>query len=302
MIECRAPLNPQEFEQYYQLRWQILRAPWQQAKGSEQDDLESQSIHRLIINDEKQVIAIGRLHFTGNDTAQIRYMAVAELCHGQGFGQAIIKALEQVACQFGVTTIHLNAREQALGFYQRLGYQGGQVSHVLYDEIKHISMKKQLIPSTQTSSTEVIDLVETWHKTIPLSKAMGVNITRYDQKTLVTTCDQLFNKNLHNTMFAGSIYTLATLTGWGWVALKLKEKSLTGDIVLAEAQVKYISPIEGIAFALTDEGNSEPNFLRLIEQRNEKITLTVNVCSGEKVAARFIASYVVKPKKENNGC
>lgn len=302
MIECRAPQNPQEFEQYYQLRWQILRAPWQQARGSEQDELESQSIHRLILNDKKQVIAIGRLHFTGNNTAQIRYMAVAESCHGQGFGQAIIKALEQVASQLGVTTINLNAREQALGFYQRLGYHGDKISHLLFDEIKHIAMQKQLIQSPQVLSTEVINLVETWHKTIPLSKAMGVNITSYNQTTLVATCDLLFNKNLHNTMFAGSIYTLATLTGWGWVALKLEEKSLTGDIVLAEAQVKYISPIEGIAFALTDDGNSEPDFSRLSEQRNEKISLTVNVFSGETVAARFIASYVVKPKKENKEC
>lgn len=302
MIECRAPQNPQEYQQYYHLRWQMLREPWQQAKGTEQDELESQSIHRLIINDKKQVLAVGRLHFTSNNTAKIRYMAVADTCHGQGLGRVIIEALEKVASKFGVTIISLNAREQALGFYQRLGYQGEQVSHVLYDEIKHIAMQKQLTLSIQTSSDEVTNLVNTWHTTIPLSKAVGIRITYYDQKTVVTTCDESFNKNLHNTMFAGSIYTLATLTGWGWVALKLQEKSLVGSVVLAGAEIKYISPIEGIAYAATDVDNYLPEFSRLINQRNEKITLAVNVFSGEKIAARFTATYVVIPKKENNEC
>ncbi|GAA5132334.1 bifunctional GNAT family N-acetyltransferase/hotdog fold thioesterase [Thalassotalea piscium] len=299
MIECRAPQNPQEYEQYYQLRWQTLRAPWQQPLGSEQDELETQSVHRMVINEQGQVIAIGRLHFTNHNNAQIRYMAVADSFHGQGLGRVIIDALEQVAKKFGVATITLNAREQAVGFYQKLGYQGDLVSHVLFGEIKHIAMHKLLKSAISKHPLAVKELEHTWHTTIPMSKAMGINITYYDQKKLVTTCDLNINKNLHNTMFAGSIYTLATLAGWGWLALQLHEKQLQGDIVLAEAEVKYLSPVEGIAYATTSDKNELSEFTRLKNGRNEKVTLTVNITSGEKVAAQFIATYVVKNRKMN---
>ena len=294
MIECRAPENAAEFEQYYQLRWKILREPWQQLKGSEQDELESQSIHRLIINEKKHILAIGRLHFTGNGCAQIRYMAVDNNYSGQGLGRQIIESLEQAARRFGVNTIQLNAREAAKGFYLQLGYQGEKYSHTLFNNVKHIAMEKQLNKPVNVPSAAV-NLVNIWHTTIPLSKAMGIAITRFDQQVLTTTCDLTFNKNIHHTMFAGSIYTLATLTGWGLIHLAIEKQALVGDVVLAEAAVKYVAPIEGVAFAQVE--NHTLSFERLLRQRNERITLSVNVFSGEKIAATYTATYVVKPKR-----
>lgn len=35
----KSPQTRDEFFAYYDLRWQILLAPWNQPKGSEQDDL-----------------------------------------------------------------------------------------------------------------------------------------------------------------------------------------------------------------------------------------------------------------------
>ena len=52
----REPNSPKEWEEYYQLRWQILRAPLQLDKGSEKDDLEGSSIHRAIIGDDNMVL------------------------------------------------------------------------------------------------------------------------------------------------------------------------------------------------------------------------------------------------------
>ena len=39
----RAPSTEKEFERYRDLRWGILRAPWNQPKGSEVDELESKA-------------------------------------------------------------------------------------------------------------------------------------------------------------------------------------------------------------------------------------------------------------------
>ena len=106
MTSCRAPKNTEEFEKYYQLRWQVLRKPWGQPLGSEQDEFEKQSFHRMIVDEQQQVLAIGRLQRSGQYEGQIRYMAVRKQFQGQGLGQQITKVLEQLAIELGLKNIH----------------------------------------------------------------------------------------------------------------------------------------------------------------------------------------------------
>jgi len=137
-------MTQQEFERYYQFRWKMLRQPWQQPLGSEQDSLEQQSVHRMMVNHEQQVVAVGRLHKVNERQAQIRYMAVDSNYQGQGLGKKIIQALEAEASRQGLTSITLNARESAVSFYENSGYQVKGFSHMLYDELRHITMTKEL--------------------------------------------------------------------------------------------------------------------------------------------------------------
>ncbi|XPE67852.1 YiiD C-terminal domain-containing protein [Shigella boydii] len=41
--------------------------------------------------------------------------------------------------------------------------------------------------------------------------------------------------NPHHTLFAGSLFSLATLTGWGLIWLMLRERHLGGTIIWAVA-------------------------------------------------------------------
>ena len=145
----RQPNTRDEWKQYYHLRWQILRQPWNQPPGSEKDELEDQSIHRIAAiekNNSLQIIAVARLHYTENNTAQIRYMAVDEHFRLKGIGQKILLSLENTAKKEMVTSIELNARESAVPFYQANQYQIIGPGHLLYDEIRHKKMKKILLP------------------------------------------------------------------------------------------------------------------------------------------------------------
>jgi len=142
-IIIRQPQSSQEWEQYFELRWQLLRQPWQQARGSEKDELEKRSTHRLAISDNK-IIAVGRLHFTDNTQAQIRYMAVAKEHQRQGLGKLILNSLEQAAREKNIKSISLNARESAIRFYQSCHYQLAEQTHTLYNSIKHYRMYKHL--------------------------------------------------------------------------------------------------------------------------------------------------------------
>lgn len=296
-----SPKTADELTQYYQLRWQILRKPWGQQQGSEQDKHEKQAIHKMVINEQGEVLAVGRLEKTETCKGQIRFMAVSDKAQGQGLGQQIVNALEQQASQLGMKEITLNARESALGFYQKLGYNKVKFSHTLFDEIKHYTMIKTLSIHPLHQAEIAQKLQDIWHQTIPLSKAMDLQISYYDGKKLMTYCDADFNQNLHHTMFAGSIYTLATLTGWGWVYLAMQAKqqqhnNLRGDIVLAEANIKYHAPIQGLAYGQVVQNDVSGQFDNLLQGKKARINLVAHVYCGEKIAATFQASYVVLPK------
>jgi thioesterase domain-containing protein len=301
MKTLRAPITVEEYSKYYQLRWQVLRKPWQQPPGSEQDTQEQSAIHRMVIDDHNNVLAVGRLDKATKTRGEVRFMAVADSVQGQGLGKDIMSALEQKAAQLGMHEICLNARETALSFYQRLGYENNGYSHTLFDEIKHYRMTKKLTPLIKHKERQASSLQEIWHDTIPLSKAMGLQISYYDSEKLITLCDADFNKNLHHTMFAGSIYTLATLTGWGWVYLALKEQQKKhaqweGDIVLADANIRYHSPINGLAYGQVAKEDVSGQFDSLLQGKKARINLVAHVYCGENIAATFKGSYFIIPK------
>jgi GNAT superfamily N-acetyltransferase len=143
-MQVRAPQTDDEFARYYNLRWQVLRAPWGQPRGAERDELESSSDHALIIDDNDVALAVGRLHLNSPTEAQIRYMAVADAARGQGLGRRIVAYLETIARQRGASIVVLNAREAVAGFYQRLGYEIVGPGPTMFGTIAHVKMQKQL--------------------------------------------------------------------------------------------------------------------------------------------------------------
>ncbi len=141
--QIKQPQTEAEFKHYYKLRWQLLRAPWNQPEGSETDDIEDSCFHVMAVDNEK-VIGIARLQFNSDDEAQLRYMAVSPCYQKQGIGRALIKALEQRAKKSSHKKIILHAREPAINFYKNLGYQVIEKSYRLFDEIQHFHMSKKL--------------------------------------------------------------------------------------------------------------------------------------------------------------
>ena len=139
------PQTPEEFKQYYSLRYKILRKPWGQPRGSERDNEDEISHHRMIIDEATgDAIAVGRLQVNTKEEAQIRYMAVADNYQGKELGSKIVTALEDIALDKGANRIILQARKNAVQFYQRNGYKVVEKSYILFDEIQHWLMKKEI--------------------------------------------------------------------------------------------------------------------------------------------------------------
>ncbi len=143
-FKIKRPETKEEFKRYYHLRWQLLRAPWNQPEGSESDDIEQHCFHVMAIDEKDKLIGIARLQFNSDDEAQIRYMAITDEHKRQGVGRALIKALEQYAINSSHNKMVLDAREPAIGFYKKLGYHITEKSYLLFDKIQHYRMLKIL--------------------------------------------------------------------------------------------------------------------------------------------------------------
>ncbi len=142
-VIIKQPETDDDFRQYFNLRWRILRAPWGEPEGSEIDGIEDQCFHIMAV-DGNHVVGVGRLQFNSVGEAQIRYMAVSEEYEGIGIGRQIVSTLEQEAIDQHVEKIVLDAREPAVGFYRKLDYRVEKKSYVLFNEIQHYRMMKRL--------------------------------------------------------------------------------------------------------------------------------------------------------------
>ena len=143
MLITRIPETPQEWEQYYQLRYTVLREPWGQLKGSEVLKDEDQSDHVMVIDSETQeIVGVARMQTNTPTQGQVRCVAVAHHTQGQGVGKLLMKYLEELAQQKGIKEIVLDARENAVKFYLSIGYEIFEESYLLFGEIQHWEMRK----------------------------------------------------------------------------------------------------------------------------------------------------------------
>ena len=136
------PKTDEEFEKYFNLRYEILRKPWNQPPSSTIDEWENQSIHVLMVSEKNEALACGRLQLNSKDEGQIRSMAVRKDLQGKGLGKMIIGYIEEKAHQLKLKKIILDARINAVKFYERCGYRVVGESYLLFGEIQHYRMEK----------------------------------------------------------------------------------------------------------------------------------------------------------------
>jgi predicted GNAT family N-acyltransferase len=138
------PQTPEEFEAYYFLRYEVLRKPWDQPFGSEKDEHEKTSIHIMAIDGNKNVLGVCRLQFNSPSEVQLRFMGVKENTQGLGIGRKLIEYAEAKARTGGASSMILQAREIAVDFYKKCGYTIIEKSFLMWNEIQHYLMRKEL--------------------------------------------------------------------------------------------------------------------------------------------------------------
>lgn len=139
------PSTKKELKLYYDLRYDVLRKAWNQTKKSVKDEWEDISLHVLMLNEQGEAIATGRLQFNSDQEGQIRSMAVKENFRNLGLGTIVLRFLEKQAMDKKLSSIILDARDKAVHFYEKNGYVSQGPSYILFDEIPHVKMSKQIV-------------------------------------------------------------------------------------------------------------------------------------------------------------
>ena len=142
-FNLKSPSSYREWREYFLFRYKILRKPIGLHRSTIRDKLEKISYHVMATNNKGKIIGVGRLHFVNIKESQIRYMAVDKNFRKKGVGNAIVHKLEIHSLNNYRNKIILNARENAVIFYSKLGYANlGKIDVGI--DIKHFQMKKNL--------------------------------------------------------------------------------------------------------------------------------------------------------------
>lgn len=104
------------------------------------------------------------------------------------------------------------------------------------------------------------------------------------------------NRNLHGTAFAGSLFSICVLTGWGMTWLALQQRGLAGVIVVADSRIRYRRAVNAeilcrcrVQASLLDE-----RLAPLAVSGRASLPLVCTVDASDKTAVTFEGKYVVQ--------
>lgn len=141
MIEVKVAKTAQELKDVYYVRKTVFVKEQGVSPEIEIDEKEQESIH-LIAYDGDKAVGAGRLRLEEKDGKAERVCVLPDK-RGSGLGAQLMKEMEQVARDYGMNRLKLNAQVHAESFYQGIGYN--TVSDTFYDAgILHVSMEKKL--------------------------------------------------------------------------------------------------------------------------------------------------------------
>jgi thioesterase domain-containing protein len=136
-------------------------------------------------------------------------------------------------------------------------------------------------------------LQEIWNTEIPITKAMGIEVCTFDNNALFIRAELAPNVNVHGTAFAGSLYAVAALCGWGATHLSLVQAQRPASIVIARGEIDYARPVDGtIEARCTFVDTASLHELGPGDKR--RFELVVQIGKPSKPGATFRGSYAIR--------
>ncbi|SED57883.1 GNAT family N-acetyltransferase [Streptomyces sp. TLI_105] len=127
----REALGTEDREACFAVRREVFVEEQGVPQELEYDTYDATAVHVLAVREDGLPLGTGRLLHgadalgkTGGDASvgSLGRLAVAKAARGLGVGAALVRAVEDVARERGLSAVDLHAQTHALGFYERLGY------------------------------------------------------------------------------------------------------------------------------------------------------------------------------------
>ena len=152
-VRIVVPSSDAEWNEYIACRVRNLYTPYGLPPSCADSHLDSPRdregiFHRAAIAPDGRVVGVGRLDMQtderGERCAQLRFFAVDAAARGTGVGRVLLDEFERLARDRAARRLWMEARQEALGFYQRCGYEDAGEGPTKWGLIPHRILQKAL--------------------------------------------------------------------------------------------------------------------------------------------------------------
>ena len=145
MIQIKTPQTREDFKEYYALRYELLRKPWGQAKGTEKDDYEPISQHFMAVNDQTgMIVGVIKLMEKETGVGWFSHLAVAEAFQRKGIGKLLVETIERAGREKGFRVIGCMSRLNTTAYFEQFGYHIAGLPTHYFGTIQVAWMEKEL--------------------------------------------------------------------------------------------------------------------------------------------------------------
>jgi thioesterase domain-containing protein len=116
---------------------------------------------------------------------------------------------------------------------------------------------------------DTLNTLNGYFQAMPPVAATGIRARDFDGETLRLFAPLAANVNDKGCAFGGSLASLMTLAGWGWLMLNLREAGLAAEVYVADSQIRYLAPLydDLIGDARLAPDQDWPTILRCLRER-----------------------------------
>lgn len=135
-----------------------------------------------------------------------------------------------------------------------------------------------------------------WLRTqIPLLNHMGLGSFEQDNHGFSLSASLEPNINDKGTGFGGSLATLATITGWSYVTLLLRDDNFDCDVMIRDTEMRYTAPVQGdfrAVVQLPSQADAKAFLDQMSQRGKSRLTLDIRIMEQDKEALRMTGTYV----------
>jgi thioesterase domain-containing protein len=124
----------------------------------------------------------------------------------------------------------------------------------------------------------------------PLARHIGISVESADEAGVILRAPLAPNANHKGTAFGGSLYSVAVLTGWAWVARHLAARQVAADAVIQESTMRFLKPVHGElrACSVAPSGAQIEKFGKMLQRAGRgRIRLRVDIHYEQTLATLF---------------